>query len=109
MVVEDILSSYPGIPIYIRGDANVNPKHPTRPGVLHEFMDRYGLCALPLGHTTYHHFTGDGTSNRQLDVLISSIGHSDKLVEIKCKKENPLVTSSHDLIISRFKLSPKIH
>ena len=34
MVVEDILCSHPGIPIYIRGNANSNPNHPSRPHVL---------------------------------------------------------------------------
>ena len=41
LAVKDILSSHPGIPIYIRGDINTNPNHPTRPAVLREFLDRY--------------------------------------------------------------------
>ena len=109
MVVEDTLSSHPVIPIYIRGDANTNPNHPTRLHILQEFMERYGLYSFPLGHTTYHHFTGNGSRDSQLDVLISSLGHPDKLVDIKCKKDNPLVTSSHDVIISSFKLFSRIH
>ena len=109
MVVEDILLSYPGVPIYIHGDANTNPNHPTRPHILHEFMDRYRLCSLSLDHNTYHHFTGNGSSDSQLDILISSTGHSDKLIEIICKNDNPLVTSSHDVIFSSFKLSPRTH
>ena len=109
MVVEDILCSHPGVSIYIRGDTNSNPNHPSRPQVLQEFMDRYGLSSIPLIHSTYHHFTGDRVSDSQMDVLISSNRCPDRLVVIKYKKDNPLITSSHDLIVSSFKLCPKPH
>ena len=64
---------------------------------------------LPLGHNTYHHFTGNDSRDSQLDVLIFSSGHPDKLLHIKCKKDNPLVPLSHDVIISSFKLSARIY
>ena len=109
MVVEDIQASHPGVPNFIRGDSNVNPNHTTRPRIMQEFLDRYDLSSLHLGHNTYHHFTGNSRSDSQLDVLISSPGHPDILDEIIWKVENPLITSSHDLIVSSFKLTPKAH
>ena len=109
MTVEDILTSHPGIPIYIRGDDNTNPNHPTRPGVLTEFLNQYGLASLSFGYSTYHHFTGNGASDSQLDVLISSRGQSDSLIQIICKHEDALITSSHDHIISSFKFIPEVH
>ena len=96
-------------PNIYQGDTNVNPNHPTRPLLLQEFLERYNLLPTPLGHTTYHHFMGNGASHSQLDILIYSSGHSDKLVDIICKVDNPLVTSSHDVIVSSFELSPVFH
>ena len=96
-------------PNIYQGDTNVNPNHPTRPQLLQEFLERYNLLPTPLGHTTYHHFMGNGASHSQLDILIYSSGHSDKLVDIICKVDNPLVTSSHDVIVSSFELSPVFH
>ena len=107
MVVKDILNSHPVIPIYIHGDANVNPNHPTRPLVFQEFLERYNLSSRTLHHNTYHHFTGEGTRDSQLDVLISSTDHPNNLVEIICKHDNSLITSSHDLVVSSFKLHPQ--
>ena len=52
---------------------------------------------------------GNSSSDSQLDVLLSSHGHPDRLVDIICKHDNPTITSSHDLIISRFNLTPKLH
>ena len=109
MVVEDGLSLYPGVPIYIQGDANVNPNHPTRSQILQDFLDRYNLSSTPLFHSTYHLFMGNGSSDSQLHVIICSAGHPDKLVDIMCKKENPLVTSAHNVIVSSFRLVPVIH
>ena len=62
-----------------------------------------------MGHNTYHHFTGNGISDSQLDILISSVDHPDRLEDIICKNYNPLITSSHDLIVSSFELTPKPH
>ena len=109
MVVDDALSLYPGIPIYIRGDANVNPNHPTRPQIFGDFLSRYGFVSKPLSHNTYHHFTGNGASDSQLDVMLSSADHPDKLVSIICKHDNPLVTSSHDAIVTSFTIWPTTH
>ena len=101
LIVEDIQASHPDIPIYIRGDANFSPNHLTRPTLLWEFMDRYSL-----GHSTYHHFNGGGTRDSQLDMLISSPLHPDLLVEVVCKLQDPLILSSHDIIISTFLTQP---
>ena len=55
-----------------------------------------------MNHNTYHHFLGLGSSDSELDVLLSSKlpGVSEKLVKIECKHENPHLNSHHDLIIS---------
>ena len=82
LIVEDIQTAHSGVPIYIRGDANVNPNHPTRPQLLQEFLDCFTLHKMDLGHTTYHHFNGGGTSNSQLDVLISTLGNPETLEDI---------------------------
>ena len=103
------MSLHPWVPIYIWGDANVSPNHPTRPQIIWDFLDRYNLASKPLSHNTYHHFMDNGASDSQLDVIISSASHPDKLEASICKKDNPLVTSAHDKIVSSFKLTPVTH
>ena len=89
LIVEDIQTVHSAVPIYIRGDANVNPNHPTRPQLLQEFLDRFVLHMMDLDHTTYHHFNGEGSSDSQLDVLISTLGSPETLEVIVCKKRQP--------------------
>ena len=109
MVVDDALSLYPWVTIYSHGDANVNPNHHTRPQIIWDFLDRYNLASKPLSHNTYHHFIGNGASDSQLDIIIYSASHPDKLEAIICKKDNPLVTSAHDVVVTSFKLTPVTH
>ena len=53
---------------------------------------------------TYHHFVGNGASDSCLDKLVfsSTLKHPESVLEICCKLSNPLVFSSHDLIVSKF-------
>ena len=55
-----------------------------------------------LQHNTYHHFLGEGESDSELDILLHK--GSDETAEVSfqilCGKEDPLVISDHDLIIS---------
>ena len=108
----DILSEkHPDSVLYIRGDANSSPV--PRPGnkrdVLFKFfLESNNLKYLPTNHNTYHHFVNDGISDSSIDVLLSSRltsegfpniieEHLDKIV---CGKLNPLVDSSHDILLS---------
>ena len=70
--IEEIRLMYPDAHLFIRGDANVNENHRTRSSVLKSFCSQLHLCRLPIGHSTDHHFIGDGISDSELDVLLTS-------------------------------------
>ena len=57
---------------------------------------------MPTVHPTYHHFTGSGASDSDLDVLL--YGGNGKAYEavsdIICELQQPLMASHHDLIVS---------
>ena len=72
MVLLSMAETNPGVPVYIRGDANVNPNNKTRNNMFQHFLTRHSLTSLPLHHNTHHHFMGDGASDSQLDVLLFS-------------------------------------
>ena len=90
--------------VYVRGDANVNPKHPSRPTIFAQFLSKHSLTSLNLHHNTHHHFMGGGSSDAQLDLLLyrGPPALSESLVSITCRLENPLIHSHHDLIVSAF-------
>ena len=104
IIIEDVKESHPDTPINIRGDSNVNPNNLNRCKAWKDFLARFGLSTFDLGHPTYHHFIGHGSMDNQLDVLVSSSIHPDKLADILCSKTSGLVKSSHDVIISSFSL-----
>ena len=91
-------------PVYIRGDFNVNPKNFNRAKIFETFCSNHSLSSLDLSHPTHHHFTGEGASDSQLDLILylGPPGHADTLSTILCSLTNPLVESHHDLIISKF-------
>ena len=103
-VLESLEEDHPGTPVYVRGDANVNPSNLPRVQLLWTLQSQFSLQSLALNHPTHHHFMGEGRSDSQLDVLLypSSPHPPEKLLQVVCGKENPLVTSHHDLIISNF-------
>ena len=107
-VMESLAEDYPNTPVYIRGDANVNPNNHSRVQLLSSFSSQFHLSSLDLGHPTYHHFMGGGVSDSQLDVILHKAPPdlAESLVKIVCGKENPLISSHHDLIISTFRCSP---
>ena len=102
----EMISEDYACPIYIRGDANVNPGNQSRAHLFQHFLERHHLSSLDLLHPTHHHFVGDGAFDVQLDVLLhtDSTPHPERLSSIICKLENPLVGSHHDLILSTFAL-----
>ena len=103
-IVHELKDLHPEAHFFIRGDANVNPSNMTRSPQFDHFCKSLDLFQLDLQHPTYHHFTGDGTSDSQLDVILQSLEYSERLEQIYCKKENPLILSHHDLILTTFTL-----
>ena len=92
--------------IFIRGDANVNPKNATRTSVFDHLLLKHNLVRVDVPHPTYHHFLGQGLFDSPLDVLIHVKKQSvtEEIQTIVCKLQHPLIESHHDLIISTFSL-----
>lgn len=65
---------------------------------MENFLSKYICASLDFGHKTYHHFTGMGTRDNQLDILLSSYAHSEMLINIICSKENPPILSARDCV-----------
>ena len=103
-IVHELKDLHPEAHFFIRGDANVNPSNMTRSPQFDHFCKSLDLFQLDLQHPTYHHFTGDGTSDSQLEVILQSLEYSERLEQIYCKKENPLILSHHYLILTTFTL-----
>ena len=72
-------------------------------------MDRFSLQKLISGHPTYHHFTGDGARDSQLDILISTLNSTESLVSVVCRNDNPIIQSAPDIILSSFSAQPAPH
>ena len=106
-VLQSLAEEHPETPVYIRGDANMNPNNHRRVHLLDNLLSQFSLSRLNLGHPTHHHFQGEGASDSQLDVLLSSAlpQKAESLDNIVCGQLNPLITSHHDLILSTFKCS----
>ena len=70
-------------------------------------ITRLELSRIHIDHPTYHHFTGSGESDSDLDLLlVGGEGVSEHLLEYQCKLANPLMFSSHDLIVSTCSVPP---
>ena len=82
----------------------INPSNVPRVRLLTNLLTQFNLNSLALNHPTHHHFMGKGVSDSQLDVLLypSAPHPPEALVTILCSKENPLITSHHDMVISSF-------
>ena len=106
-VLESVAEEHHGIPVYVRGDANVNPSNLPRVHLLSNLVSQFKLASLSLHHPTHHHFMGDGASDSQLDVLLYSgtPQQAESLLSVVCGKVNPLITSHHDLVVSSFTCS----
>ena len=103
-VLETFQEDYHGVPVYIRADANVNPSNMPRLQLFNNFLMQFNLQSLPLHHPTHHHFMGNGDSDTQLDVLLylGPPAQAESLLSIVCGKENPLISSHHDMVVSTF-------
>ena len=106
--LSEIKNNHPSALIFLRGDFNTSRTNSKRMGLLDYFMTSNNLYDIPICHTTYHHFTGDGASDSHLDRLLvtSSITNVEKINTIICKLKNPLVNSHHDILISTVKIPP---
>ena len=88
-------------PIYIRGDANCNPRNLPRSSLLEHFCSKHKFDSVNFDHPSHHHFVGQGLHDAQLDVLLhQSHFPPEKLTGIICKLRHPLVDSAHDIILS---------
>jgi hypothetical protein len=101
--ITDIVEEHGGnIAVFIRGDLNASSKNMTRSKLFSAFISKMNLTKVILPHLTYHHFTGGGKSDSDLDALLygGCAGVSEYLVDIVCELKHPLMFSHHDLIIS---------
>ena len=91
-------------PVYIRGDANVNPKNQVRVPVFKQFIHDFCLRNSPIAHKTYHHFTGNGLYDSNIDILLHpvKINASEVVSRILCINDYPELQSHHDVIMSQF-------
>ena len=101
-VLESVLEDHHDVPVYVRGDANVNPSNLPRVQLFSNILSLFNLKNLPLHHPTHHHFQGNGDSDSQLDVLLfrGVPEQAESLLSVVCGKENPLITSHHDMVVS---------
>ena len=99
----------PDAVFFIRGDSNVNRKNHNRVALLDQLLRDFSLNRVSIQHSTYHHFVGGGQFDSDKDVLLQSskAGENEKVEKIICKKENPLVLSHHDIILSKFSLAAR--
>ena len=70
--------------------------------LFHHFVGDLNLHNVDLGHKTYHHFTGEGSSDSSIDVLLVPAKNinSEKVTGILCLKSNSNIDSHHDVILS---------
>ena len=104
--LQEAKEKYLSCPIFLRGDFNVNRNNLNRSSLLNHLISDHALSAVSIPHPTYHHFTGNGSFDSNLDCLLhsSSLLHTEKIITIHCKLQDPLVNSHHDIIISTFSL-----
>ena len=69
-ILATLAEDHAGIPVYLRGDANVNPNNTNRLNLFNNILAKHSITSLDLHHRTHHHFVGGGASDAQLDVLL---------------------------------------
>ena len=115
--IEEVFEKYPNSVLYIRGDANASAvprKHNKRDVLFQHFLGSNNLTSVPTNHTTYHHFTNEGLSDSSIDVLlftkVTSEGFPnnavERLLKVLCSKDNSMIDSSHDALISDISFPP---
>ena len=101
--IDDINLKYPDAAHFVRGDGNSNPKKIATYNLFSHFCSMHSFTRVPLSHTTYHHFVGDGLFDSEIDVLFfrGPERASESLDKIICRLESPLINSQHDLSLSQ--------
>ena len=61
------IENFKDMPIYLKGDCNVNSSNVKRAKLFHNFLTKYGIQNIDLQHKTHQHFMRDGKSDFQLD------------------------------------------
>ena len=109
-LIKELVHLYPGLPVYIRGDFNASRKNVVRSNIFEAFKYSEELDEVNIDHTTYHHFTGNGGSDSELDRILYSrcVRKPELLIELVCKLTNPLVDSHHDILISSWSTQEEI-
>lgn len=104
VTIDELILQYPEAPLFLRGDANASSKNCNRSKLLHDFCAEYNLNRVQINHLTYHHFTGQGKADSDLDVLLfSNRKYVDKRLNIiKCREEDQGIDSHHDALLSKF-------
>ena len=106
LCIDELKEKHPEAVFYIRGDFNASSGNLNRSSLLQKFSSDLLLRSVDIPHKTYHHFTGDGIFDSDLDQLFfsSSAIFPEMLCEVICKLNNPLIESHHDLLVSAWKL-----
>ena len=110
--IDIVVDKYPDSFLFVRGDANaciLARNHNRRDELFKYFADENNFYSLPIIHKSYHHFMNEGRSDSNIDVImgckVSSEGlshlSSESLTKVICGKTNPLVDSSHDVLVSQ--------
>ena len=100
--LDELLIKFPDSVIYLRGDANSSKTNKFRDLIFSTFCKDYCLKRVQIKHPTYHHFTGQGKFDSELDVLAFSDQNdvNEELNALHCKLEDTRIDSHHDLLIS---------
>ena len=101
-LLTSLKSRFPHYPVFIRGDANINPKNKVRCALLQTLCHDFNLTKTSIGHPTYHHFVGGGYSDSELDVLLSENRYEEQLIRVFCNLVDPTISSHHDIVLSQF-------
>ena len=104
--LNELIDMYDSPVLFLRGDANSNPKNVSRFSLLTRFIQEYSLNQARIPHPTYHHFVGEGKFDSNIDIILYSDDSQvqENISQIWCKLEHPEITSHHDIIKSKFTL-----
>jgi hypothetical protein len=103
ITLEELHQKYTNAVVFIRGDANSSRNNHKRFKLISNFCSDHSLSRVSLSHMTYHHFTEQGSSDSDLDVLLfSNQKHvNESLLHLRCQQDDPLVDSHHDVLVSK--------
>ena len=101
--IEEAVEKYHGSTVFIR---NVNTNHAIRGQILKDLMLTQELTRIPIEHRTYHHFTGSGLFDSNIDIILHSSNDypDERIRNIYCRVHYPIIESHHDVIVSTFLL-----